>query len=113
GWSVRPAKGEVRQSIPAIGRGSALGSFFGILPGAGGTLASFLSYAMEKKVSKTPERFGKGAIEGVAGPEAANSSGAITAFIPTLAIGIPGIYDEEVMLVTMMCRKITPGEFVR
>src|SRR5690606_41105796 len=71
GVSVRPAKGEIRQSMPVIGRGAFAGSFFGILPGTGGSLAAFLSYAMEKKVSKTPERFGHGAIEGVAGPEAA------------------------------------------
>lgn len=109
GSSVRPAKGEVRQSMPAIGRGSALGSFFGVLPGASGTLASFLSYAVEQKVSKTPERFGRGAIEGVAGPEAANSSGAITAFIPTLTLGIPGDAVMALMLGALMIHNITPG----
>src|SRR5690625_1414699 len=109
GSSVWPAKVEVRQSMPAIGRGSALGSFFGVLPGASGTLASFLSYAVEQKVSKTPERFGRGAIEGVAGPEAANSSGAITAFIPTLTLGIPGDAVMALMLGALMIHNITPG----
>lgn len=107
--SIRPAKGEAKQSMPAIGRGSILGSFFGILPGTGGTIASFLSYALEKKISKTPERFGKGAIEGVAGPEAANSSAAITAFIPTLTLGIPGDAVMALMLGALMIHNITPG----
>lgn len=107
--SIRPAKGEVKQSMPAIARGAAVGSFFGILPGAGGTIASFISYAFEKKISKTPERFGKGAIEGVAGPEAANSSAAITAFIPTLTLGIPGDAVMALMLGAMMIHDIVPG----
>lgn len=109
GGSVRPAKGEVRQSMPAIGRGALAGSFFGILPGTGGTLASFMSYAFEKKVSKTPERFGRGAIEGVAGPESANSSAAITAFIPTLTLGIPGDAIMALMLGALMIHNIQPG----
>lgn len=109
GGSVRPAEGEIRQSMPAIGRGSVAGSFFGILPGTGGTLAAFLSYAMEKKLSKTPQRFGHGAIEGVAGPEAANSAGAITAFIPTLTLGIPGDAVMALMLGALMIHNIAPG----
>ncbi|MCK9511963.1 MAG: tripartite tricarboxylate transporter permease [Pigmentiphaga sp.] len=109
GGSVRPAKGEIRQSMPAIGRGALAGSFFGILPGTGGTLAAFLSYALEKKVAKQPERFGKGAIEGVAGPEAANSAGAITAFIPTLTLGIPGDAIMALMLGALMIHNIQPG----
>ncbi len=109
GNSVRPAKGEIKQSMPAIGRGAAIGSALGILPGAGGTIASFMSYAFEKKVSKTPQRFGKGAIEGVAGPESANSSAAITAFIPTLTLGIPGDAVMALMLGAMMIQNIQPG----
>lgn len=109
GQSIRPAKGEIRQSSGAIARGSAVGSILGILPGAGGTMASFMSYAMEKKVAKEPSRFGKGAIEGVAGPEAANSSAAITAFIPTLTLGIPGDAVMALMLGAMMIHNITPG----
>ncbi len=107
--SVRPAKGEIKQSMPAIGRGAGIGAFFGILPGTGGTIASFMSYAFEKKISKTPERFGRGAIEGVAGPESSNSSAAITAFIPTLTLGIPGDAVMALMLGAMMIHSIQPG----
>lgn len=107
--SIRPAKGEIKQSMPAIARGALSGSFFGILPGAGGTIASFMSYAFEKKISKTPGRFGRGAIEGVAGPESANSSAAITAFIPTLTLGIPGDAVMALMLGAMMIHNIQPG----
>jgi TctA family transporter len=71
----------------------AIGSFFGALPGTGGTIASFMSYAVEKKVAKEPERFGKGAIEGVTAPEAANNAADQTAFIPTLTLGIPARGD--------------------
>jgi len=109
GGSIRPAKGEIKQSMPAITRGALSGSFFGILPGTGGTIASFMSYAMEKKLSKSPERFGRGAIEGVAGPESANSSAAITAFIPTLTLGIPGDAVMALMLGAMMIHNIQPG----
>ncbi|HBP31119.1 MAG: tripartite tricarboxylate transporter permease [Advenella sp.] len=109
GSAIRPAKGEIKQSMPAIGRGSVLGGVLGILPGAGGTIASFMSYAIEKKSSKTPQRFGKGAIEGVAGPEAANSSAAITAFIPTLTLGIPGDAVMALMLGALMIQNIQPG----
>lgn len=109
GRSVRPEKGEIRQSMGAISRGALGGSFFGILPGTGGTIASFMSYALEKKLSRTPERFGHGAIEGVAGPEAANSSAAITAFIPTLTLGIPGSPVMALMLGALMIHNIQPG----
>lgn len=109
GKSIRPAKGEVKQSMPSIVRGAAGGSFFGILPGAGGTLAAFMSYALEKRIAKQPERFGRGAIEGVAGPESANSSAAITAFIPTLSLGIPGDAVMALMLGALMIHNIAPG----
>jgi len=107
--SVRPGPGEIRQMMPSIGRGSAIGSALGVLPGAGGTIASFMSYSMEQKISKTPERFGKGAMEGVSGPEAANSSAAITAFIPTLTLGIPGDAVMALMLGAMTIHNIVPG----
>lgn len=107
--SLRPAPGEIRQSAGAIGRGTALGSFIGALPGVGGALAAFLSYAVEKKIARDPERFGRGAIEGVAGPEAANSSGDITAFIPTLTLGIPGSAVMALMLGAMMIHNVEPG----
>lgn len=110
GWrTMRLEKGEFKQSLPAIGRGSGIGAFFGILPGTGGSIASFMSYAVEKKSSRTPERFGKGAIEGVAGPESANSSAAQTAFIPTLSLGIPGDAVMALMLGAMMIHNIQPG----
>lgn len=110
GWrAMRLEKGELKQSIPAIGRGAGIGAFFGILPGTGGSIASFMSYAIEKKTSRTPSRFGKGAIEGVAGPESANSSAAQTAFIPTLSLGIPGDAVMALMLGAMMIHNIQPG----
>jgi len=109
GQSVRPGKGEIRKAMPSISRGSVIGSALGILPGAGGTMASFMSYAIEKKTSRTPERFGRGAMEGVSGPEAANSSAAMTAFIPTLTLGIPGDAVMALMLGALMIHNITPG----
>jgi len=107
--SVRPGKGEIRTTLPSIARGSVIGSALGILPGTGGTIASFMSYAVEQKVSKTPDRFGHGAMEGVSGPESANSSAAITAFIPTLTLGIPGDAVMALMLGALMIHNITPG----
>ncbi len=109
GQSVRPGKGEIRKAMPSIARGSVIGSALGILPGAGGTMASFMSYATEKKASHSPERFGRGAMEGVSGPESANSSAAITAFIPTLTLGIPGDAVMALMLGALMIHNITPG----
>lgn len=110
GWrAMRLEKGEFISSASAIGRGAGLGSFFGVLPGTGGTIASFISYAIEKKVNKNSNKFGKGAIEGVAGPESANSSAAITAFIPTLSLGIPGDAVMALMLGAMMIHNVLPG----
>ncbi|HWK70642.1 MAG TPA: tripartite tricarboxylate transporter permease [Burkholderiaceae bacterium] len=109
GQSVRPGKGEIRKAMPSIARGSIIGSALGILPGAGGTMASFMSYATEKKMARAPERFGRGAMEGVSGPESANSSAAITAFIPTLTLGIPGDAVMALMLGALMIHNITPG----
>ncbi len=106
---VRPGKGDIRQSMSPIGRGAVTGSLLGILPGAGGSMAAFMSYAIEKKVSRTPERFGRGAMEGVSGPESANSSAQITAFIPTLTLGIPGDAVMALMLGALMIHNIAPG----
>jgi len=92
---------------PAI-RGAGIGSFVGILPGAGPTLAAFLAYAIEKRVSRTPERFGRGAVEGISAPEAANNASTQAAFIPTLALGIPGDAGMAVLLGAMMIHGITP-----
>jgi putative tricarboxylic transport membrane protein len=104
-----PSMAEFKASLMPIVRGTALGSFLGLLPGGGATLSSFTSYAIEKKVSKTPERFGKGAIEGVAGPEAANNAGAQTSFIPMLTLGIPTNAVMALMVAGMMIHNIQPG----
>jgi TctA family transporter len=90
-------------------RGTTLGSVLGVLPGGGAALSSFAAYALEKKVSATPERFGRGAIEGVAAPEAANNAGAQTSFIPLLTLGIPGNAIMALMVGAMMIQGIQPG----
>src|SRR5262249_32149317 len=84
GTALFPAVDDLRRSIGPIVRGTAVGSFFGVLPGTGPSIASFASYMVEKKVSSDPSRFGKGAIEGVAGPESANNADAQCKFIPML-----------------------------
>jgi putative tricarboxylic transport membrane protein len=93
----------------AIVRGTLLGFFLGILPGGGAVIASFASYAIEKKVSKTPERFGQGAIEGVAGPEAANNAAAGGAFIPLLTLGIPPNVVMALLLGAFIIHGLQPG----
>jgi putative tricarboxylic transport membrane protein len=100
---------EFKEALPAIFRGTILGSVLGILPGGGAVLASFASYAMEKKLSKTPEKFGHGAIAGVAGPESANNAGAQTSFIPMLTLGIPTTPVMALMVAAMMIHNIQPG----
>lgn len=90
-------------------RGAGVGSFFGALPGTGGTIAAFMAYAVEKKVSREPERFGKGAIEGITAPEAANNASDQTSFIPTLTLGIPGSVVMALMIGALMIHGITPG----
>jgi TctA family transporter len=104
-----PTWTDMKMAFPPILRGTALGSVLGVLPGGGAILASFSSYALEKKISKTPERFGKGAIEGVAGPEAANNAGAQTSFIPMLTLGIPTTPVMALMVAAMMIHNIQPG----
>lgn len=107
--AMRPTLDEWKRSFSPILRGTAIGSFFGTLPGTGPSIASFISYAFEKRVSKTPARFGKGAIEGVAAPEAANNAADQTAFIPTLALGVPGSATMALMLGALIINGITPG----
>jgi putative tricarboxylic transport membrane protein len=104
-----PSMEEFKKSIGPMLRGTALGSVLGILPGGGAILASFATYAMEKKISKNPEEFGKGAIQGVAGPEAANNAGAQTSFIPMLTLGIPTTPVMALMVAAMMIHNIQPG----
>jgi putative tricarboxylic transport membrane protein len=107
-----PTREEFRAAIPAALRGTALGSILGILPGGGAVLASFAAYTVEKKVAKDPSRFGKGAIEGVAGPEAANNAGAQTSFIPLLTLGLPSNPIMAIMMGAMMIQGIQPGAAV-
>lgn len=107
-----PTREEFRAAIPAALRGTALGSLLGILPGGGAVLASFAAYTVEKKIAKDPSRFGKGAIEGVAGPEAANNAGAQTSFIPLLTLGLPSNPIMAIMMGAMMIQGIQPGAAV-
>ncbi len=106
---LMPTKADLKEAFPAIVRGTALGSALGILPGGGATLAAFASYAVEKKVSKTPEMFGKGAIAGVAGPESANNAGAQMSFVPMLTLGLPTNAVMALMIAAMMIHNIQPG----
>ena len=107
--SLWPTRQELREATPAATRGTLLGSILGILPGGGAALASFSAYTLEKKVSKHPERFGNGAVEGVAGPEAANNAAAQTSFIPMLTLGIPSNGTMALMMGAMMIHNIAPG----
>lgn len=107
--AMRPSKDDISRSWAPMLRGSAIGSFFGTLPGTGPSVASFLSYAVEKRVSSTPERFGHGAVEGIMAPEAADNAAEMTSFIPTLSLGIPGSATMALMLGVLMIHGITPG----
>ncbi|MBW8298421.1 MAG: tripartite tricarboxylate transporter permease [Hydrogenophaga sp.] len=104
-----PSRAEMRQSLAPILRGTVLGSAFGILPGNGAVLAPFASYALEKRLADDPSRFGKGAIEAVAGPESANNAGAQTSFIPLLTLGIPANAVMALMVGAMTIQGIIPG----
>jgi putative tricarboxylic transport membrane protein len=106
---MTPTRQDVRESIMPMLRGTGIGSFFGALPGTGASIASFMSYAVEKKVSKTPEKFGNGAIEGITAPESANNAAAQTAFVPTLSLGIPGDAVMALMLGALIIHGIQPG----
>lgn len=104
-----PSKEDYKRMIGPILRGTALGSLLGILPGGGAALASFGTYALEKKVSENSAEFGKGAIEGVAAPESANNAAAQTSFIPLLTLGIPSNSVMAMMMGAMMIHNIQPG----
>ncbi|MBI4633642.1 MAG: tripartite tricarboxylate transporter permease [Deltaproteobacteria bacterium] len=106
-WSL--SKEDFRLAWPASVRGTALGAVLGLLPGSGGVLASFVSYIVEKKIAKDPSRFGKGAIEGVAGPESANNAGAQTSFIPMLTLGLPSTPTMALMIGALTLHGIQPG----
>ena len=107
--SLYPNKQEIKESVGPMVRGTALGSMLGILPGGGAVLSSFASYTLEKKLSKNPERFGKGHPAGLAGPESANNAGAQTSFIPLLTLGIPGNAVMALMVGAMTIHNIQPG----
>lgn len=104
-----PTKQDFKDAWPAVLRGTSLGSILGVLPGGGALLSSFAAYTLEKKLSKTPEKFGKGAIQGVAGPESANNAGAQTSFIPMLTLGIPPNAVMALMVGAMTIKGIQPG----
>lgn len=104
-----PSRKDLRQSSGAIGRGSVIGFVLGVLPGGGAVLASLVAYATEKKRSKHPERFGKGAVEGVAAPETANNAAATSSFIPLLTIGIPANASMAMLFGALLILGISPG----
>ncbi|MDP3897280.1 MAG: tripartite tricarboxylate transporter permease [Mesorhizobium sp.] len=106
---LMPTREDFRRMAAPILRGTIIGSALGILPGGGAILASFASYTVEKRVSKNPGEFGKGAIEGVAGPESANNAGAQTSFIPLLTLGIPANPVMALMIGAMIIQGIVPG----
>lgn len=104
-----PSNEEFKASAAPILRGSVLGFLVGIIPGSAHVISTFLSYGLERRLSKHPERFGKGAIEGVAGPESANNAAATGAFVPLLALGVPTGPITAVMIAAIMVHGITPG----
>ncbi len=106
---ILPTKQDMKDSTVPIVRGSLLGFFIGVLPGAGATLASFFSYMTEKKFSKNPESFGKGNIAGVAGPESANNAASGGAMIPLLTLGIPGSGTTAILMGALIMYNIQPG----
>jgi putative tricarboxylic transport membrane protein len=106
-WKL--SRDDWRRAWPASIRGTVIGSVLGCLPGGGALVSSFASYAVEKKIAKEPERFGRGAIEGVAGPESANNAGAQTSFIPMLTLGLPSNVVMALMIGALMIHNIQPG----
>ncbi len=104
-----PSREEWRDSVGPIGRGTVLGFLIGVLPGPGHIISTFASYALERRLSKHPERFGHGAIEGVAGPESANNAAAEGAFVPLLALGIPTNATMAIMIAALMIHGVFPG----
>lgn len=109
GGGLLPNRQDMKDSAGAIARGSLLGAIIGIIPGNGATLSSFASYVLEKKVSKHPETFGKGAIQGVAGPESANNAAAQTTFVPLLTLGLPSTATMALVGGAMTLHGVVPG----
>lgn len=107
--SIWPTRDDFRRAWPAVVRGTGIGALLGVLPGAGLAMSSFSAYMVEKSIAKEPERFGEGAIEGVAAPESANNAASQTGFIPTLLLAIPGSPVMALMLGAFMIHGIAPG----
>ncbi len=106
---LRPQRADLKRALPPILRGTVIGSLCSLIPGTGPTIASFIAYAAEKKISRTPDRFGHGAIEGVAAPEASTHSAVQGDFIPTMSLGIPGDAVMALLLGALMIHGIQPG----
>ncbi len=104
-----PSRKDLKQSSGAIGRGSIIGFVLGVLPGGGAVLSSIVAYATEKRRSKTPERFGRGAVEGVAAPETANNAAATSSFIPLLTIGLPANATMAMLFGALLILGVSPG----
>jgi putative tricarboxylic transport membrane protein len=109
---IWPKMADWLKSQWAILRGTLIGFFIGIIPGGGAVISSLVSYAVEKKVSRHPEEFGKGAIEGVAGPESANNAASSSSFIPLLTLGIPGNASIAMIFAALLIKGVTPGPFL-
>ena len=110
--SLLPSASEARQSIGPIARGTGIGFFLGLIPGVGAVVPTFISYSLERKVSKNPETFGHGAIAGVAGPETANNAYANAALVPLFAVGIPGSPTIAILMSAFMIHGVIPGPFL-
>ena len=106
--NIWPSRKDLKEAAPAIGRGSFIGFFLGVLPGGGAVMASLAAYAAEKRVAKDPSRFGRGAIEGVAGPESANNAAATSSFIPLLTIGIPANASMAMLFAALLVVGVHP-----
>jgi putative tricarboxylic transport membrane protein len=104
-----PSREEVKRSISPMGRGTVIGFLIGLLPGPAGPISTFISYAIEKRISKTPEKFGTGMIEGVVAPESANNGAAVSALIPLLTLGVPFSAPMAVLLAGLMMHNVQPG----
>ncbi|MCM3011576.1 tripartite tricarboxylate transporter permease, partial [Bacillus subtilis] len=106
---MRPSRAELKRSFMPMVRGTLVGTLFGAIPGTGPTITTFIAYALERKVSKTPGRFGHGAIEGVASPEASTHSKTQVDFIPTMSLGIPGDAVMALLLGALLIQGYQPG----
>jgi putative tricarboxylic transport membrane protein len=110
--NLLPTRDEWRRSLGAIARGTGLGFFLGLIPGVGAIIPTFMAYILEKRVSKTPQQFGQGAIEGVAGPETANNAYANASMVPLLTLGIPSSPTIAVLMGAFIVNGLTPGPFL-